>query len=145
MKTISHAKTLFCYDGPQVIEANNDDGQKHIDMMVEPLGVEERFVLKAVAQDRLDRFELAMVDLSSMFLERPEGEWFLGTVSSGFDEPFTLKGQTGPIDECRFLPTPGFFLSEPEEQKETPLGHETGGGSAGKPLEIGPPPMRREA
>jgi len=30
MKTIRHTKTLFYFDGPQVIEANDNDGQKYI-------------------------------------------------------------------------------------------------------------------
>lgn len=52
MRTIRHTKTLFYHDGPQVIEAIDDDGQSFIGVMVEPDGVEERFILKAVAADR---------------------------------------------------------------------------------------------
>ena len=29
MKTIRHTKTLFYFDGPQVIEANDNDGQEY--------------------------------------------------------------------------------------------------------------------
>jgi hypothetical protein len=144
MKTISHTKTLFYHDGPQVIAAIDDDGQNYIGVMVEPDGVDERFILKAVAADRLDHFEAGMSDLRCVLLEYPESEWFLGTMRGAFDEPFTLKSQTGPFDEFPCLPAPGFFLSEPDGQKENPSGHETGGVSAGKPLKIGPPPLQRE-
>jgi hypothetical protein len=144
MRTIRHSKTLFYHDGPQVIVAIDDDGQNYIGVMVEPDSVEERFILKAVASNRLDHFQAGMIDLRSLLLESPGGEWFLGTMGRTFDEPFILRSQTGPLDEFPCLPEPGFFLSEPEELKENPSGRETEGVSAGKPLEIGPPPLRRE-
>lgn len=144
MKTIRCSRILSYYDAPQVIEAYGDDGQSYIGVMVEPEGLEDRFALTAVAADRLNDFLLGMVDLRAIFLERYEGECFLGTLSNGTSEPFSLKCQTEPLDEYRFLPAPGFFLSEPEEEKENPSGREAGGVSAGKPLEIGPPPLRRE-
>lgn len=144
MKKIRHNKTLFYHDGPQVFAAIDDDGHNYIGVMVEPDGVDEWFILKAVAADRLDHFEAGGVDLRCVLLEYPESEWFLGTMSGAFVEPFTLLSQTGPLDKFLGLPEQGFFLSEPEEQKEKPSGRVTGGVSAGKPLEIGPPPLRRE-
>ena len=144
MKTIHHRNILSYHDGPQIIQANDDDGQNYLGLWVEPDGSQERFVFKAVAADRINSFLLGLVDLRTLLLEHSEDEWFLGTPGGSIDEPFALKVQNGSMDEYDWLPAPGFFLSEPNEQIENPSGRETGGVSAGKPLEIGPPPLRRE-
>jgi hypothetical protein len=144
MKTIRYSKTLFYHDGPQVIEAIGDDGQNYIGVMVEPDGVDDRFILKAVTADSLHRFEAGRVDLRGVLLEYPESESFLATVSGALDEPFTLDRQKTSLDGFSCLPEPGFFLSEPEEQKANLSGGETERVSAGKHWEISTPRLWRK-
>jgi hypothetical protein len=77
-------------------------------------------------------------------LEHPDGKWYLGNPIRVGDEKLTLERQAGPIEESHLLPASVFSLSGSETKKEKTSGRETEGVSAGKPLEIGPPPLRRK-
>jgi hypothetical protein len=59
IKTIRYSETLFYCDGPQVILAHDDCGQKYVGVMVGSEVGEGKFVLGAVAPHESKHFRLA--------------------------------------------------------------------------------------
>jgi len=112
MKTIRHTATLFYYDGPQVFEARDAIGGHYIAVMVEPENGSDRYLVAGVAPERLRQFRAGTLDLRSLFSEAEAGEWYLGTMAAGLDQPLALAPQTTPLASSGLLPDEGFLLHD---------------------------------
>lgn len=119
MRTIRHTKTLFYYDGPQVIEARDAIGGHYIGVMVEPVEREDRFLIKGASPENLRLFRSGALDLRSLLLDTVSDDWFLGTAPGGFGEPFATTVRQESLDNSGFLPEPGFFLHDQVTENET--------------------------
>jgi len=119
MKSIRHTKTLFYYDGPQVIEARDAIGGHYVGVMVPPANDQDRYLVKGVAPESLRRFRAGLVDLRSILLEDDGTEWF---ISGGIAEDGEISNpvaQRGALDQSDLLPEPGFLLHDQAAGDET--------------------------
>jgi hypothetical protein len=119
MKTIRYTKTLFYYDGPQVVEARDAIGGHYVGVMVEPDGDQDRFVIRGVSPEGLRRFRSGLLDLRTLLLENDSEDWFLASPSTPAGEELTLTPQTGSLDDSGFLPEEGFLLHDLPTEDET--------------------------
>jgi hypothetical protein len=110
MKAIRHKATLYYYDGPQVFEACDGIGGHYIAVMVEPDGVQDRYLVAGVEPERLGQFRNGTLDLRSLLTERGDEEWFLAKVNGGLDAPLALEPQPTALAASSYLPEPGFLL-----------------------------------
>jgi len=110
MKTIQHTSTLFYYDGPQIIEAQDPIGGHYIGVMVESEDDSERYLVVGASPERLRQFRVGALDLRSLFVERDAPEWYLANALDGDEQHLTLFPQSGPISESEYLPEAGFVL-----------------------------------
>ena len=74
-----------------------------------------------VRPDRLDEFRTGEVDLRTLLLEAPDGEWFITVADGTIDDPLTLVPQEEPLAETDYLPKEGYFLEEPTPVSESDI------------------------
>lgn len=108
MKTVQHIATLYYYDGPQVVEAQDDIGGHYIAVMIEPDDGADRYVVAGTPPELLRQFKVGSVDLRSLLVESSKEEWFIGRCGEG--NRLSLVAQSESILETSFLPEPGFLL-----------------------------------
>ena len=65
-----------------------------------------------VRPERLDDQRSGRVDLRTLLLEAPEGEWYIATPEGMVDDPLTLEPQQAPLSETDYLPESGHFLDD---------------------------------
>ena len=112
MKAIRHTATLFCYDGPQVIEARDAIGGHYLALMVESINGQDRYLVAGVAPERLRQFRSGTLDLRAVLAEAGTEEWYLATIEGGLNHPLALAPQSTPLLESGLLPDEGFVLHE---------------------------------
>ena len=66
-------------------------------------------------------FETGEVDLRTLLLEAPDGEWFITVADGTIDDPLTLVLQQEPLAESECLPEEGYFLEEPTPVSESDI------------------------
>jgi len=140
MKTIRHTRTLFYYDGSQVFEARDAIGGHYVAVMVEPESGRDRYLVVAVASERLRQFLSGTLDLRSLLAEGGEKECYFATPEAGLDKPLALVAQSTPLVSSGLLPEAGFMMpdvsNEAEGRREVRVKSETGiglsGGNCGK-------------
>lgn len=104
MKTIQPTETLVYYDGVEVFAGQDSIGGHYIGMIIDASG---RYLVAGVSPQQLRQFRIGNVDLRTMFLEAPDGEWFVTTSDGEPGEPLVLEPQPTTID---LLPEEGFCL-----------------------------------
>lgn len=113
MKTIRHFSTLFYYDGPQVFEARDADNRRYVVVLVDADSIGgERYLVTAVAPERLRRFRSGGLDLRSLLVESNREERYVATADAGLDQPLHLEELTVPIEDCGLLPDSEFLLHD---------------------------------
>ena len=111
MKTFRQSQVLFYYDGPQVIEGRDAIGGHYVGVRTGEDSGPERLLVVGARPEDLRRFRMGLVDLRSLFLQRPGGEWFLTTCSAERSE-FNLEPGIGELTDTDYLPDEGFFLHD---------------------------------
>lgn len=112
MNTIRHVRTLYFYDGPQIIEARDAIGGHYVGVLIEPEGECDRFLVCGVSPARLREFRLGQMDLRSLLTGQDEARYFLATVSGALSEPLHLRALDQETDISAHLPDEGFVLHE---------------------------------
>jgi len=111
MKTIKLTEVLDYYDGIEVFAAQDAGGSPYIALAIDPVGGLERYVVTGAVSKRLQQFRSGKLDLRTLLLEAPGGEWYITVADGTIDDPLTLEPQAGPLAEREdFLPEPGFIL-----------------------------------
>ncbi len=113
MTTIRHLRTLYFYDGPQVIEARDAIGGHYVGVLIEPDGAHDRFLVCGVDPDRLREFRIGHLDLLALLTEQDEARYFLATVTGALSEPLHLTAINHEADIQGYLPDEGFVLHDP--------------------------------
>lgn len=111
-RTIRQTGTLFYYDGPQVFEALDAIGGHYLGVMVAPDDARDRYLVVGADPDRLRQFRLGLIDLRTMIMDRPYGEWFMLHVDSGLDGDLGLEVIADPDIADDLLPVAGFQLQQ---------------------------------
>ncbi len=121
MKTVKLTEILDYYDGIQLFAARDPIGGHYVCEMIDTVGDFDRYVVVGVRPERLDEFRMGEVDLRTLLLESPDGEWFITVADGTIDDPLTLVLQQEPLAETDYLPQEGFFLEAPTPVSESDI------------------------
>ena len=110
MKTIKHTNTLVYYDCVQVFAGEDAAGAGYVGAMIDSVGDADRYLVVAVAPERLRRFCAGEIDLRTLLLESSAEGWHVALVADDFERPVCLEPQPGPLIEMDYLPEAGFRL-----------------------------------
>ena len=114
MKTVKLAEVLEYYDGILLFTAQDPIGGNYICEAVDTVGDFDRYAVVGVRPERLEDFRAGRVDLRTLMLEAPEGEWYITIADGTTDDPLKLEPQHVPLTETEYLPGEGYFWG-PEE------------------------------
>ena len=120
MKTVKLTEILDYYDGIQLFAAHDAIGSHYVCDMMDTVGDFDRYVV-GVRPERLDEFRTGGVDLRTLLLEAPDGEWFITVADGTIEDPLTLVPQQEPLAETEYLPEEGFFLEAPTPVSESDI------------------------
>ena len=112
MKTILHTDTLDYYDGILIFEARDPLGGHYIASYIDDLHGLDRYAVVGVAPDSLRRFRAGLLDLRSLMLEMPDGQWYIAQPIADVDTPIPLEPQTRRLEDTDYLPDPGLILHD---------------------------------
>ncbi len=113
MKTIKPVAILDYYDGTQIFEGRDPIGGHYVAMLIDSVGKAERYVATGANPERLRQFRVGDLDLRTLLLEAPGGEWFLIHADVPYGEPLTLLPQDGHLAERDdLLPGPNLTLDD---------------------------------
>ena len=112
MKTIKVTEILEYYDGIQIFAAQDSIGGHYVGELIDTAGNHDRYAVVGVRPERLDDLRSGRVDLRTLLLEAPEGEWYITTPEGTVDDPLTLDPQQTPLAETDYLPEAGYFLDD---------------------------------
>lgn len=115
MKAIKLTAVLLYYDGVQVFEGRDAIGGHYVGVGIGPGISTNRYMVTGAAPERLRQFRGGRLDLRTLLLEAPEGEWFITVDKKGGDSPLYLEPQPNPVAECDCLPGPNFILEDGPE------------------------------
>ena len=121
MKTVKLTEILDYYDGIQLFAARDPIGGHYVCEMIDPVGDFDRYLVVGVRPERLDEFRTGEVDLRTLLLEAPDGEWFITVADGSIDDPLTLVLQQEPLAESELLPEEGYILEEPTPVSESDI------------------------
>lgn len=111
MKTIKLTEVLDYYDGIEVFAARDAGGGPYIALAIDSVGGFGRYVVTGAVPERLQQFRSGGLDLRTLLLEAPGGEWYITVADGTIDDPLALEPQAGPLSEkAEFLPESGFIL-----------------------------------
>ena len=114
MKTIRITEILEYYDGIQIFAARDPIGGHYIGEMIETVGDYDRYAVVGVCPERLADLRDGKVDLRTLLLEAPGGEWYTVMPEGEVDDPQKLIPQSTPLAETGHLPGEGYFLGPKE-------------------------------
>lgn len=123
MKTIYPTAILDYYDGVLAFEGRDAIGGHYIGAAVKPEGGYDRYLVTGVRPERLQKFRSGVLDLRTLLLEAPGGEWYITLTNSDPGDALSLEPQYGPLAETDLLPDDGYTLGiiepvgEPEVQQ----------------------------
>ena len=112
MKAIKLTDILVYYDGVQVFAGRDAIGGHYVGAAIGPGIVTNRYMVTGADPERLRQFRGGLLDLRTLLLEAPDGEWFVTVDKEGGDSPLYLEPQPGPVAECDCLPGPNFTLDD---------------------------------
>ena len=113
-RTINPVAVLDYYDGAQIFEGRDPIGGHYIAMLIDRVdnGV-FRYLTTGANPERLRQFRVGELDLLTLFLEAPGGEWFFIYGDPLHGEPLTLLPQDGQVaDQKDLLPLEGYTLDD---------------------------------
>ena len=144
MKTIHPTDILSYYDGIQVFEGRDLIGGHYIAMLIDQDGDYDRYLVTGARPERLRQFRAGDLDLRTLFLEAPGGEWFLIWTDEDPGESLTLHRQDGPLADTDFLPEDGCLLyGFINDESDCPPPASPSDGKKAKAVGPGSRPIRR--
>ena len=112
MTTIQPTEILVYYDGVEVFAGQDDIGGHYVGMFIDSDRESDRYLVTGVRPERFRMFRSGTIDLRTLFLEAPGGEWFLTRAEGRPGQPLSLEPQTGLLCSTDFLPEEGFVLQD---------------------------------
>ena len=107
-------EVLEYYDGILLFTAQDPIGGNYICEAIDTVGDYDRYAVVGVRPERLEDFRAGRVDLRTLMLEAPDGEWYITIADGMTDDPLKLEPQHVPLTETEYLPGEGCFWG-PEE------------------------------
>ena len=112
MKNIRPVETLVYYDGVEVFVAQDPIGGHYIGMIVDRTDGVDRYLVTGVTPQQLRQFRSGVLDLRTLFLEAPGGEWFTTRADGEPGQSLVLEPQSGSILNTDYLPDEGYLLED---------------------------------
>ena len=113
MRTIRPTEILAYYDGVEVFAGRDAIGGHYVGAFIDAVGDADRYLVVGVKPERLRELRSGTLDLRTLLLEAPGGEWYLTLVNGNAEQPLSLELQNGLLAETDFLPDDGFLLDDP--------------------------------
>lgn len=110
MKTILHTATLLYYDGVQIFEGRDLIGGHYIAALANDDNGVDTYAVVGTSPESLRRFRVGAIDLKSLMLEMPDGQWYIAQPEDGESVKIRLQPQTTSLAESDFLPDDGLVL-----------------------------------
>ena len=113
MKTIRPTAVLDYYDGVEIFEGRDALGGHYVGVLVDVVDRVDRYLVTGVVPERLRQFRSGKLDLRTLLLESPGGEWYLTWADGSGGEELILHPQEGPLAaKEEFLPLTDLFLDD---------------------------------
>ena len=112
MKTVKITEILDYYDGILVFVAQDPIGGQYVASLVERDSENDRYLVVGANPERLNDLLNGKVDLRTLLLEMPEGQWYITIPAGTLDDPMELELQSAPLAESDYLPGEDYFLGE---------------------------------
>jgi len=110
VKLIWLTEILDYYDGIQIFAGQDANGGGYVGSLIDRAGPADRYLVTAAAPESLQQFREGRLDLRTLLLAAPGGQWYLSFDRDGGDTPLPLEPQAGPLTATDYLPEPGLFL-----------------------------------
>ena len=112
-KTVKPTAILDYYDGVLLFEAQDLLGGHYIGAAGKPKDGYARFVVTGARPERLIEFRFGTLDLRTLLLEGPGGEWYITSTNGNLGESLVLEPQEGNLaDITGLLPLEGYTLGD---------------------------------
>lgn len=112
MKTILPTAILDYYDGVRVFAGRDPIGGNYVGSMIGAVNGVDRYLVTGTDPERLRQFRVGLLDLRTLMLEAPDGEWYLTLADGQPGQPLVLQPQDEPLIATGFLPQSGYLLEE---------------------------------
>lgn len=112
MKTVKITEILEYYDGILAFSAQDPIGGHYIGSLIERTQGNDHYLVVGAMPERLDDLRSGEIDLRTLLLESPSGEWYIATPEGTIDDPLTLEPQQASLTETDYLPEAGYFLDD---------------------------------
>lgn len=112
MKTAKITEILDYYDGILVFVAQDRIGGQYVASLIERTSQNDRYLVVGTRPERLNDLRNGKVDLRTLLLEMPEGQWYITIPEGTLDEPMELELQSAPLGASDYLPGEDYFLGE---------------------------------
>ena len=113
MTSISATEILIYYDGVQVFAGRDPIGGHYVGMMLKRMSRYDRYLVTGVRPERLRQFRSGTLDLRTLFLEAPGGQWYIALTNGDPRDSVELEPQEGSIaDADDLLPLEGLTLHD---------------------------------
>ena len=113
MTSISATEILIYYDGVQVFAGRDPIGGHYVGMMLKRMSRYDRYLVTGVRPERLRQFRSGTLDLRTLFLEAPGGQWYIALTNGDPRDSVALEPQEGSIaDADDLLPLEGLTLHD---------------------------------
>ena len=112
MKTVKITEILEYYDGILAFSAQDPIGGHYVGSLIERTQGKDHYLVVGAKPERLDDLRSGQIDLRTLLLESPSGEWYIATPEGTIDDPLTLEPQQAPLAETDYLPEAGYFLDD---------------------------------
>lgn len=113
MKTIYTTAVLDYYDGALVFAARDVSGGHYIGAAINSADGEDRYLVTGARPERLRQFRSGALDLLTLLLEAPGGQWYIARTNSDPGKVLELEPQPGGIaDAGALLPQAGYTLDD---------------------------------
>lgn len=115
MKTIQLTEILDYYDGILLFAACDPIGGNYLGEAIDTVGDHDRYAVVGVRPGRMADFRAGRVDLRTLMLEAPGGEWYITVDDGAADDPLVLEPQHKPLEENDYLPDGTDYRISPED------------------------------
>ena len=120
MKTVKIIEIMDYYDGILAFAAQDPIGGHYIGSLFERTSDHDCYLVVGTRPERLADLRNGKVDMRTLLLETPEGEWYTASPRGTIDDPLALVPQPTPLVDSEHLPGDGYFLGpeEPPDESE---------------------------
>lgn len=100
---VTYIDTIVYYDGPQVFEARNENGEHYIAWAIESENNQVTYATVEVDVSRLKQYREGLISLRDLIVHRSIPDWYI-IQTSNLHEPLVLQQMQSNLVDSGFLP-----------------------------------------